>query len=229
MDIQKPKPWRGLPEFLKEIGTIVVGVLIALGAEQAVEVLRWNHEVGEFRRALDAEVAQNLAFYDYRIRQSDCLGRRVAELRRWRLERAKGHSATFAREIGRPSVQTFSTNGWDARSADLVLHMPLNVRLEYSSLYGVFAYNERQLEDERDTWRSLAAFNGMAKLSEGDASRLNELIYRVSSLDQTLQANARWANASAARLGVKPRLGSLALAITPPDPEFCKSLFIDVR
>ena len=37
MDIHKPKPWRGWPEFLKEIGTIVIGVLIALGAEQGVE------------------------------------------------------------------------------------------------------------------------------------------------------------------------------------------------
>ena len=37
MDIHKPKPWRSWPELVKEIGAIVIGVLIALGAEQAVE------------------------------------------------------------------------------------------------------------------------------------------------------------------------------------------------
>lgn len=37
MEVQKPKPWRGWREFGKEVATIVLGVLIAIGAEQAVE------------------------------------------------------------------------------------------------------------------------------------------------------------------------------------------------
>ena len=39
MDIHKPKPWHGSREFLKEVGTIVIGVLIALGAEAVVQNL----------------------------------------------------------------------------------------------------------------------------------------------------------------------------------------------
>jgi hypothetical protein len=35
MHIHKPKPLHGIREFLSEIGVIVVGVLIALGLEQA--------------------------------------------------------------------------------------------------------------------------------------------------------------------------------------------------
>lgn len=35
-DIHNPKPWHGWPEFLKEIATIVIGVLIAVGAETVV-------------------------------------------------------------------------------------------------------------------------------------------------------------------------------------------------
>ena len=38
MDIHKPKPWHGVREFLKEYVIIVVGVLTALAAEQAVEL-----------------------------------------------------------------------------------------------------------------------------------------------------------------------------------------------
>ena len=37
MEVHKPKPWRGAREFAKEIGTILIGVLLALGAEQGVE------------------------------------------------------------------------------------------------------------------------------------------------------------------------------------------------
>ena len=43
MDIHKPKPWHGWREFLKEYVIIVVGVLTALAAEQAVEWLHWRH------------------------------------------------------------------------------------------------------------------------------------------------------------------------------------------
>jgi len=42
MDLHKPKPWHGLREFLKEYVIIVVGVLTALGGEQAVEWLHWK-------------------------------------------------------------------------------------------------------------------------------------------------------------------------------------------
>src|ERR1700759_1603280 len=52
MDIHKPKPWHGLREFLKEFGTIVLGVLVALGAEQAVEWLHWRHEAHVAREAI---------------------------------------------------------------------------------------------------------------------------------------------------------------------------------
>src|SRR6266702_2249783 len=56
MDIHKPKAWRGGREFLKEIGTIVIGVLIALGAEQAVEWLHWRH----LAQQADADLAAGL-------------------------------------------------------------------------------------------------------------------------------------------------------------------------
>ena len=52
MDIHKPKPWRGVREFLKEYVIIVIGVLTALGGEQAVEWGRTHREVGEARAAL---------------------------------------------------------------------------------------------------------------------------------------------------------------------------------
>ena len=62
MDIHKPKPWQGWPEFLKEIGTIVIGVLIALGAEQAVEWLHWRHEVGVAREAIRFDMKRILGW-----------------------------------------------------------------------------------------------------------------------------------------------------------------------
>ena len=56
MDIHKPKPWHGSREFMKEIGTIVIGVLIALAAEQGVEAIHWSHKVDDAHVRLHREL-----------------------------------------------------------------------------------------------------------------------------------------------------------------------------
>ena len=52
MHFHLPKPLHGWREFVGEVGIIVIGVLIALGAEQVVETLHWRDEVGTFRTAV---------------------------------------------------------------------------------------------------------------------------------------------------------------------------------
>jgi hypothetical protein len=58
MDIHKPEPWRGWSEFVKEIGTIVIGVLIAIGAEQSVEAVHHAEQRLEMCQALDHDSQQ---------------------------------------------------------------------------------------------------------------------------------------------------------------------------
>ena len=60
MDIHKPKPWHSLREFLKEYVIIAVGVLTALGAEQAAEWVHLRNETAEAREALHAEIEHDL-------------------------------------------------------------------------------------------------------------------------------------------------------------------------
>ena len=62
MDIHKPKPWHGIRDLLKEIGTIVIGVLIALAGEQIVEALTWRHKVTGAETALRHELAVDLSY-----------------------------------------------------------------------------------------------------------------------------------------------------------------------
>ena len=60
MDLHKPKPWHGVREFLKEYLIIVVGVLTALAAEQAVEWLHWRHEAAQAEEELAAGLQLDL-------------------------------------------------------------------------------------------------------------------------------------------------------------------------
>ncbi|HEY3814502.1 MAG TPA: hypothetical protein VGL66_14870 [Caulobacteraceae bacterium] len=59
MEIHKPKPWHGWLEFAKEIGTIVIGVLLAIGAEQMVEVLHHRAQAREMAKKLSVEGDEN--------------------------------------------------------------------------------------------------------------------------------------------------------------------------
>ena len=80
MEVHKPKPVRNWREFLKEVGIIVLGVCIALAAEQAVEWVHWRQEVAAARDALRAEIAFNDAnAFARRIAYQPCMDRQINE------------------------------------------------------------------------------------------------------------------------------------------------------
>ena len=62
MDIHTPKAAHSVREFAVEIGTIICGILIALGLEQAVEFSRSQNELNEARKAIASQLAADLDF-----------------------------------------------------------------------------------------------------------------------------------------------------------------------
>jgi hypothetical protein len=60
MDIHKPKPVHDWRELLSEIGVIVIGVLIALGAEQVVDAIHWGHKVEALEGSIRSELSNDL-------------------------------------------------------------------------------------------------------------------------------------------------------------------------
>jgi hypothetical protein len=59
MHIHLPKPLHGWREFVGEVGIIVIGVLLALGAEQAIEALHHRSQVHEMTDKLHDESVEN--------------------------------------------------------------------------------------------------------------------------------------------------------------------------
>ena len=59
MHFHLPKPLHGWREFAGEVGIIVIGVLIALGAEQVLETLDWHERAQHARVALMAELTNH--------------------------------------------------------------------------------------------------------------------------------------------------------------------------
>ena len=81
MDSHRPKPWRGGRAFLKEYVIIVVGVLTALGAGQAVETVQWNQRVDAAEVRMKRELGVSYMFALERSMLTPCLDRRLIALK----------------------------------------------------------------------------------------------------------------------------------------------------
>lgn len=225
MDLHLPRPMHGWRALAGEIGIIVVGVLLALIAQQVVETLNWRGEVRQFRAAADSEVSTNLAAIEFRVSQEPCVKQRLAELEAWRSDARAGRPIRPIREIGRPLGYGIEHASWDSRSGDLMQHMPLQMAIAYSGIYGQFDNVSVQLRDEREAWRSLAAFNGTSKLDESDLKKLSELLFRAKSLDRVVQLDWDQISYTGAQMGLRPHFRVDKRFIPKPDPQYCAPLF----
>ena len=72
MYMQLLKPLNGWRRFAGEVGVIVLGVLLALGAQQTVESIQARADERAFRETINHEIGLNLFIYDVRARQFAC-------------------------------------------------------------------------------------------------------------------------------------------------------------
>ena len=225
MRFKLPKPLHGWREFAGEVGIIVLGVLIALGAEQLIETIHSRSEVAQFRSAVDVELSRDLAVYRYRIQQEPCVKRRLGELHKWLDADQAGKPLVPAGEIGRPSFFQFLTSVWKSSSPNVMNNLSLESRHGYANLYDFVAQMDDQLGQEEEIWRNLNAFNGQSHFSAEDRAKIRDLAYRAKDVDELVDFNYPWFAHDAAAIGIAPAWGDWAKFVTPPDPEFCRPLF----
>lgn len=167
MDIHKPRPWSGAREFTKEIGTIVIGVLIALGGEQAVEAVRHSREADEAHDAIRAEVVADLTRIEQRDLAHDCVLARLNEIAML-VDQASpdGRIAKTATWIGRPPRYAVETARWDAASqSGRVSLLPSTAQSRLGFLYTTLRYEYGLNNDEQQTWSKLDGLVGLDRLT----------------------------------------------------------------
>jgi|KBSMisStandDraft_5_1062788.scaffolds.fasta_scaffold13931_12 hypothetical protein len=223
MHFHLPKPLHGWREFAGEVGIIVLGVLIALGAEQLVEAAHWRSEARSFGKAVDQELGRNLGIYDIILRQRPCVTRRLAELERFLADSRMGKQDRLARPIGSPERYSQYSSVWDNRGAEVTAHLPGDLRSRYGELYDEFANNDLVRTREREVWQDMSQFDQAEPLDHSDRMHLRALLNRAEYINTITTGNYDFIFKLARPLGIRP-IGGENLIPLPGEESFCKSL-----
>jgi hypothetical protein len=221
MHFHLPKPLHGWREFAGEVGIIVIGVLIALGAEQMVEWVHWRNQVADARRALDREVAYDLGAVEKRQQEAPCIDRRLREIRSLLAGSTSGLRSGPRPPLGQPQLWRPRTDVWQAAVAGQAAeHMPLATRLGYAGLYGGFQWFAQKAEDETDAWSVLAELDDPGTLGPEDLASVRQARSRAQVAADKMSANLPRIITAGARLGIKPA----AVEETSLTADFIKAL-----
>lgn len=173
MDIRKPKPIHNGREFLKEVGTIVIGVCIALAAEQAVEWWHWRGQVAEARKVIATEMAYNVEGAIIRLRVEGCIESRLDELSHIVDAAAKSGTLPPVGDIGLPPRNLFTSGAWESVVASqTATHFPRQQLADISHTYRAIETLGKNHDMEFTDWRDLYTIVGPGRrldpISEGE-------------------------------------------------------------
>lgn len=161
MEVHKPKPIHNWRELLTEIGVVVIGVCIALAAEQTVEWWHWRNQVSEAKEVVATELSANLVAGIRRIHSENCTERRIDQLARILDEAIKNGSLPPLGIIAMPPRAPWPTGAWKSVVASqTATHFQ---RQQLAEIAGVYETVQR-LDDfsprEIEVWSQLSTLTG---------------------------------------------------------------------
>ena len=156
MHFHMPKPLHGWRGFLGEVGIIVIGVLIALGAEQLVENAHAERRTQQSLRAIRAELAHSAGVFDERVAIQPCLDKRIDELGAVIAAARRTHQIPELGEIGRPPTRPIQSTAWSMAAAEgVITNFPDTQRDLLSIAYSQAASYSKDADDEQQLWAIL--------------------------------------------------------------------------
>ena len=205
MHLHLPKPLHGWRAFAGEVGIIVVGVLIALGAEQAVEAVHKRSEAREARSEIEAEVVTDITRIKQRAFAADCVDARLNEMD----EIIDGQKADGAIRrpslIGRPPRYAIETTRWDAASqSGRVSLLPSDWQAQFGFLYTTLRYHSQMNTEEETVWSRLNALSGIERITPEVRFALKQDIAQARFDNASLRQVANIIVDRAARAGLHP-------------------------
>ena len=186
------KPVHGWRAFAGEVGIIVIGVLIALAAQQAVETWRWQQDVERTREDLDDQILYNVALGAERIAVNRCLRERL-QLLGAAVAKTNGQWTPLppvGTSLFKPTLplvyrapnRIFTTDVWEQAKANGVLsHMAPKDVQTYSATYAQIADLREHNTEETNLTPALSFLGFAGRLDPSSRERALTIIATLDS------------------------------------------------
>ena len=189
----KRRVFQGWREFLKEVGIIVLGVLIALGAEQTAAAVHETMMAARAEALVRDEFALNVAFARERLVATPCMLSRLDEMRRVLLSTSDRAALPNLGEIGNSPERPFEWEAWKTMvSAGLVDHLSDQQRWSYQHVYLNGGTNDALQQEEQRDWATLRSLSGASRLIDiRTREQLLQVIEQARSIAQFMKVIAQ--------------------------------------
>jgi hypothetical protein len=206
MKLSLPSPLNGWRAFAGEVGVVVLGVLLALGAQQVAESVNERREAAATRDALTNEIEENLAILSARRAAQPCIDRRLKELRaiidQW------GRTGNFKtpRWVSQATWMGFNTARFEAaQSAGRLALLSSEEQYRFGLVVGSLRnFRDIQLR-ESQAWSTLRMLqSGPEVLSASDRTAVRVALQDASTLNHFAQVSVGQTLPQAAGFGWRP-------------------------
>jgi hypothetical protein len=210
MHFHLPKPLHGWREFAGEVGIIVIGVLIALGAEQLVQNAHERTEARNADRAVRAELELNMGRLASRVGQKGCVEGRIAEIQSLLDVAAADGSIARPSWIGRPQFWTMQTVRWEAiAQGGRAALLPPDELADYGLLYNFMRNINGAMVSEQADWARLRTLEHMRRLTPQMIFELNASLQDARYFNWRIKRWILQMEPSELRLGLRPARNDL--------------------
>jgi hypothetical protein len=194
MHLHMPKPLHGWRALAGEVGIIVVGVLIALGAEQIVEAMHWRMQATEARTALRDEIGRdNLPQAYTRLAIAPCLSAKLDQLDAALAAHMDRRQFIALAQSYRPPNRGWDDEAWQAVIGTGVLsHGGAGELISWSKPYRIIVGLRPQNQAESDEAIDLAAISpAVGPMTPGEDDRTVTALHRLHEREQRLEIMSR--------------------------------------
>ena len=198
------------PDLLVEIIAVVLGILIALAVDQAVDNWRQRQDAAAARDAIRKELAEDLGFLAARARSQSCIDARFAELERILDQGQDGTDAPTPLWVGRPPTWPVSSAQWDAAvGSGRASLLPSSESGQYASVYYILRLMNDEQQREQHVWAQLRTLEGLRKAPPESIQALRVSLAEARYADFRFKLSHVRAIATAASAGIRPGPGGL--------------------
>jgi hypothetical protein len=200
------RPDKGWRAFADDVAVVLLGVLLALGAQQVAETVNQRREAADTRTALTNEIKETLAVLELRRLAQPCIDRRLKEVRALVDQWGRTGSFKTPRWVSQATWFAVVTARFDAaESAGRLALLSSEEQYRFGLVHGgLTAFREFQRR-ETDTWGTLRMLqSGADSLSPGDRTAVRLALQDASTLNYLAKIRVGQTLQQAASYGWRP-------------------------